>query len=190
MPRTPPVDVTTETPPKALGITRRSPWTRETGAWLCLLVSLGALAIAVYVRFVADAPRGRWRPELRGHPLGELSIEDVNSSARTLVHPSILMFVTPECPFCYDAVVELASLRRRGLPDSTRVYVIVRAGREAFRLFLDRIEDRAPVLRLSRPSTRLAFVTDVPLTVRTDAAGAIVQAFVGMPNQELLGAPR
>jgi hypothetical protein len=161
-------------------------------SWAMFSFSVGVLALVVWVLFISPTPAGQWRNQIVGNRIGELPVEDFSDRAVQLQHPSILYFFSRECRFCPPASerinAHVAAYGTGGLP----VYAITNEWdfpEEEARKFAPGIQ----VIRLTRTVPHLTFLTEIPLLVRTDAAGAVQGAFVGVPKDSVLAqlrAPR
>lgn len=161
-------------------------------SWAMLSFSLGVLGLVVWALFISPTPTGQWRDKIVGSSVGELPLEDLAGNAVKMRHPSVVYFFSRDCRFCPPASARLNSFvaahGTAGLP----VYAITNEWEfpeEEARKFAPGVQ----VVRLTRTVPQLTFLTEIPLLVRTDAAGSVEGAFVGVPQDSVLArlrAPR
>jgi|tagenome__1003787_1003787.scaffolds.fasta_scaffold20988922_12 hypothetical protein len=160
---------------------RNSKWL----SWILFGISAAVLGTVVLAMFGGGSSEGRWRESIEGDRVGELPLEDMAGKVVQLRHPSILFFFDRQCRFCPAASQQLITYvsahGTAGLP----VYAITHEWRypqEEARKFAPGVL----VVRLTRTVPNLDFVTDIPLLVRTDAAGVIQHAYVGVPPDSVI----
>jgi len=156
-------------------------------SWVFFALSAGLLGFVVWSRFLATPPRGEWQDQLAGALVGSLPVTDAQGRDLGMAHPAVLYFYSDNCRFCPPAAAQInsfvASHGTGGLP----IYALTNYGRVpsgSTQGFGPSIQ----VIRLTRTTTNLNFVKEVPLLVRTDAGGRIQRAYVGIADDSVLAA--
>jgi hypothetical protein len=161
-------------------------------SWAMLAASVGLLGFVLWTLFISPQPAGQWRDRIVGSPVGSLPLEDLAGQPVELKHPSVLYFFDRECRFCPPASAQLNAYVAANGTGGVPVYAITNDWdfpQEEARKFSPGVR----IVRLTQTVPHLTFVTEIPLLVRTDAAGAVQGAFVGVPQDSvlaLLRAPR
>ncbi len=160
---------------------------RRMGRWLGVVSStpflIGCAAIfAISLGWRAVRPQGEWREELEGHRLGAVELVDHEGNEFTLPHPSVIYFYTEDCEPC-----RVTGEILRNYPRTSRipVFAITREGGLPSSV-VESLSSTVRMVRLRQLTPAMNIVSDVPLLVRTDASGAIQNAWVGVPDDTRL----
>ncbi len=157
------------------------------GSWLIFVCSIGLLGFVLWSR-IFDVPiRGEWQHQLTGIPVGSLPVVNASGDEVQVSHPAVLYFYSSNCRFCPPAAERInAYLAREGV-ESLPMYALTNFGQ----LHSEKdgpFDSSIRRIRLTRTTRDLTFVEQVPLLVRTSAAGTIERAYVGIAADSILAA--
>lgn len=127
--------------------------------------------------------RGGWRPALEGRGVGELPAMAVSGHEVQIQHPALVYFFQTDCSPCAPVVGRLNQFASTRRPGGLPIYALTNSihfTADSARVFSPEIH---PV-RLRNTTQELNFLQELPMLVRTDAAGLIKAAFVGVPSPE------
>lgn len=128
---------------------------------------------------------GEWRPAYTGNFIGEIPLEDRQGRTIELRHPAILYFPKSGCHFCILAEEEIrVYVIHRRSSSSVPFYAISNDGPAYVDSLNERLTAEVIVAALKRPVSALGFIKDFPMTIRTDPAGRVRHAFVGVAKEE------
>lgn len=138
------------------------------------------VAAAVYV-FGQDHS-GAWQAGPVGTPLTDLPVVDAAGTAVSVEHPALIYVYASDCRYCTPMEERLARFfSRHGAPVS--LYALAPA-RDTGRA--GAVRQTFQQIQLTRGEPRLSFVQRVPYLVRTDTAGEVIKAYVGLAEPDVL----
>ena len=154
-------------------------------SWFGTSAAILVLGYLVWVRFV-DPTRGEWHPEIIGKAVGKPPLESQRGDPILLEHPAMIYFFRMDCAPCENAAHRLAEFAESGRRTDFKIYAITPDRVMIAQSALRPLPANIVIGRLLRGSPTLTFVRDVPLIVRTDKAGIVVKAYVGIPKRAVL----
>jgi thiol-disulfide isomerase/thioredoxin len=148
-------------------------------------LALSAILLVVGLGWRTVRPKGEWDESLLGHRLESVQLTDHRERGFELPHPSVIYFYTEECEYC-DVAGQRLKRFVAGIEDnSVPVFAITSQGRMP-RSAVEALAPTITVVLLSETNGSMNIVQAVPLIVRTDSAGTIIHAWVGVPDDSSL----
>lgn len=151
-----------------------------------LLVAAGLFAVAAWSRLADDARRGEWRQDFTGENVRRLAVAGLDGGSVEVRHPSILYFFRADCVYCPEAEEGFLAALDDTVLSRLRVYAITNADTSVLDDYAAGMPGAIRIVVPSGPNPQLRFVDRVPTFLRTDSAGRVVGAYVGIPNDEIV----
>ncbi len=135
------------------------------------------------MRYVRPHAQGEWVPALVGQGLPTLRMRTPGGRVSSLLeHPAVVYFFADNCRFCEPARQRLNWLADNLAAGGVRLYAVTFDSTKLGGTFAPSVR----VIPLHGKPLTFAFVTRIPLFVRTDTAGVVRLAYVGIPDERVL----